>query len=153
MSYITKAGRAQLERRLADLAEQREIAQKQVHDAREQGDLSENFAYTSGKAKLREIDAQERKILPMLNYILAHPSSADMVEIGSLTHVLIDEVERIFKITGEMEESPHENVKAIAYNTPVAQKLLGCTIGDKVQITTPNGERIYEITAIAIPEE
>lgn len=135
---LTKEDRAKLEKELDYLINVRrpEII-KQIQDAREQGDLSENADYDAAKNEQGHIEEQIQKIKAKLdNSVLIDDKSVNtkVVSVGSTVtfYDFEDKREYTFKIVGS-EGSDPENFK-ISNDSPLAKSILGLKIGDHVEI-------------------
>ncbi len=74
--------------------------------------------------------------------------SGDRIKFGA-TVKLIDEdteEERTYMIVGEPEADVRSGKLSIG--SPIARALIGKTIGDTVQVSTPGGGKSYEVTAV-----
>jgi transcription elongation factor GreA len=73
--------------------------------------------------------------------------SGDKVVFGA-TVTLIDEEEKKirYQLVGQTEADA--KVGRISYNSPLGRALIGRTVGEDVEVTTPAGERYYELAKI-----
>ncbi len=126
---------------------------RQIADARDKGDLSENAEYAAAKeaqgmlelkiSKLEDIVARSRILdeskidissVRLLNRVKIRNKSNDSV----MEYLIVPESEANFKLG------------KIAVSSPIAQGLIGKKVGDKVQIKVPSGIIEYEIISISI---
>ena len=126
---------------------------KEIETARGFGDLSENAEYQYAKEKqalLEKKIAELSEYLSKCEIISSPPASSDRVLFGSRVKVLnLDtEEEKIFKLVGE-KELDVKNGK-ISYKSPIAQALLGRSIGDDIEFITHTGEHYYELVDIIV---
>ena len=142
--HITAPGavilRSELERLLRD---ERPKTTKIVHEATKNGDRSENGDYIYGKRRLREIDRRIRHLTSRLNkaVIVKNPPH-DQSKIFFAAWIAVkDENGDIseYRIVGSDEASVEKNW--ISIDSPIAQRLLGKTIGDEVEAITPSGKK------------
>lgn len=110
---------------------------KQIQDAREQGDLSENADYDAAKNEQGRIEEQIQKIKHTLeNSTIIDSSSIDVnsVSIGCTVTIydFQDDKNYSFKIVGS-EGSDPENFK-ISNESPLAKSIIGLKNGDIVEI-------------------
>ncbi len=139
---ITKAGKEQLEKELADLKGPRrqEISRRLKH-AIENGDLSENADYISAK---EDQGFLEGRILEV-ETILANAEVVDepgvmtgKVQIGNKVTVQeAGEPEEVFELVGVSEVNTLQG--KISYESPIGSALLDKRVGDKVTVKTPGG--------------
>lgn len=122
-------------------------------EAREKGDLSENFEYHAAKreqAKLISRIRFKQKVLEFARVIDTNRLNSDMV--GLLTTVkltnLVKNVTMSYTIV-----SPHESnllEKKLSIKSPIAQALLGKKVGDIVEVTVPAGVQRFRIENIEL---
>lgn len=110
---------------------------KQIQDAREQGDLSENADYDAAKNEQGRIEEQIQKIKHILeNSTIIDSSTIDVnvVSIGCTVTVFDyqDNKEYSFTIVGS-EGSDPENFK-ISNESPLAKSIIGLKKGDTVEV-------------------
>jgi len=119
-----------------------------IAEARAHGDLSENAEYHSAKeaqgmneAKVSQLEDQ----LSRADVLEPKDMSGDSVKFGAtVTLDDIDTEEKVtYKIVGELEASVKDGKISIA--SPIARALIGKSVGDDVEVTTPKGHKSYEV--------
>ena len=151
---ITVEGAKKLQDELSDLINnKRQKVIQAIAEAREHGDLKENAEYHAAKEEQGHIEGRIQQIQAMLsNAEIIDVSKLDKsslkVVFGSTINVTdLDDDNKIkFKIVGDDEADIEQNL--ISYKSPVARALIGKTKGDFVTVTTPKGEKSYEITKV-----
>ena len=120
-----------------------------IAEAREHGDLKENAEYHAAReqqgfneGRIQEI---EGKLADAQVIDIAKIPVGEKVIFG-VTVTLLDaetDEETTYKIVGEDEA----DLKAgkISVMSPIARALIGKSVGDAVQVSTPGGDREYEI--------
>ena len=121
-----------------------------IEEARAHGDLSENAEYHAAKERQGQIEAMIADIDDRLSRALViDPTtlSGDKVVFGA-TVTLIDEEEKSirYQLVGQTEADAR--VGRISYNSPLGRALIGRVVGEEVEVTTPAGERYYELAKI-----
>ena len=121
-----------------------------IEETRAHGDLSENAEYHAAKERQGQIEAMIADIDDRLSRALViDPTtlSGDKVVFGA-TVTLIDEEEKKirYQLVGQTEADA--KVGRISYNSPLGRALIGRTVGEEVEVTTPAGERYYELAKI-----
>jgi transcription elongation factor GreA len=121
-----------------------------IEEARGHGDLSENAEYHAAKERQGQIEAQIAEIDDRLSRAMViDPTtlSGDKVVFGATVH-LLDENEKPIKyqIVGQTEADAR--VGRISYNSPLGRALIGRTVGDEVEVSTPSGDRYYAIEKV-----
>ena len=130
---------------------QRPAVIKAIAEAREHGDLSENAEYHAARERQSFIEGRVMELedrISRAEVIDVSRLSGDTVKFGA-TVTLADEdtdEETTYQIVGQDEA----DVKAgrISITSPLARSVIGKTVGDVVEVTTPNGSKSYEITNI-----
>jgi transcription elongation factor GreA len=149
---ITAAGASRLKEELKTLKTvERPAVIKAIAAAREHGDLSENAEYHAAREHQSFI---EGRILELEDQV----SRIDVIDVKALkgkdimfgaTVTVADEetdVERTYQIVGEYEADPSDG--RISVSSPIARALIGRKVGDSVEVTTPGGQKDYEIVKV-----
>ena len=152
-TLLTYAGLTKLEEELHDLKvnKRKEVAEK-IKEAREQGDLSENAEYDAAKDEQRDIEArieEIEKILKNAEVVVEDEVDYDKINVGCTVKVYDKtfEEEMEFKIVGSTEANSLEG--KISNESPVGQALMGCKVGDQVEVETQAGIMEYEVLHIS----
>ena len=124
---------------------------KAIAEARAHGDLSENAEYHAAREKQGFIEGRISEIeakLSMADIIDPKKLSGEIVRF-SATVTLTDEdddSQYTYQIVGA-DESDFAKGK-LSFASPLARALIGRTLGDSVEVTTPKGPRSYEIMKV-----
>ena len=126
---------------------------RQIQEAREKGDLSENAEYDAAKeaqGKLETKIAELKAILMDAKIIDTSKVNTDTVQI--LTKVEMKNVKTGAVMTYTLVSESEANLREgkISVKTPIAQGLLGKKVGDVATIKIPQGIIEIEITNISI---
>lgn len=142
-------------RKLADEVRQLKMIERPavieaIEVARAHGDLSENAEYHAAKERQGQIEAMIGDMEDQLSRALVIDPTAlsgDKVVFGA-TVTLIDEDDKKvrYQLVGQIEADA--KVGRISYNSPLGRALIGRKVGDEVEVTTPSGDRYYEIAKI-----
>jgi len=121
-----------------------------IEAARAHGDLSENAEYHAAKERQGQIEAMIADIDDQLSRAMViDPStlSGKKVVFGA-TVTLLDEDEKKIKyqLVGQSEADAKDG--KISYNSPLGRALIGREVGDEVEVTTPSGDRYYEVSKV-----
>lgn len=154
VTYLTKEGLKKLREELDNLMNvERPAISKQIGEAIEKGDISENAEYDAAK------DAQgmlEAKIAVIQNKI-ANARILDESKIGTsqvqiLNKVTIKNKKNNATMQYTLVPESEANLKEgkISVNTPIAKGLMGKKVGDIVDIKVPSGVIPFEIVEISI---
>ena len=148
-NYMTQAGYDKLIAEINELESvQRPEISRQIAEARDKGDLSENAEYDAAKEAQGLLEgkiAQLKATLANARIIDESRLSTDAVQI--LSKVTI----RNTKTNAELTYTLVSDSEAkISVNTPIAKGLMGKKKGDVVEVQTPGGLLSFEILEIAI---
>jgi len=152
--YMTREGYNKLVEEVSYLeSEKRPAISKQIAEARDKGDLSENAEYDAAKELQGIVEtkiAQLKSLISSARFIDESQISTDNVQI--LNKVTIRNTKTNQKMVYTLVSESEANLKAgkIAVNTPIGKGLLGKKVGDVVDIKVPNGLMTFEILDIAI---
>jgi transcription elongation factor GreA len=121
-----------------------------IEVARAHGDLSENAEYHAAKERQGQIEAMLGDIEDRLSRALViDPTtlSGDKVVFGATVTLLDEENKKVrYQLVGQTEANAR--VGRISYNSPLGRALIGRQKGDEVDVSTPAGDRSYEIAKI-----
>jgi transcription elongation factor GreA len=121
-----------------------------IAEARAHGDLSENAEYHAAKERQGQIEASIADIEDQLSRALViDPTtlSGNKVVFGA-TVTLIDEDDKKvrYQLVGQVEANARDG--RISYNSPLGRALIGREVGEEVEVSTPSGDRYYEIEKV-----
>lgn len=129
-----------------------EIA-RQIAEARDKGDLSENAEYDAAKEAQGMLEMKINQLkLTISEAKIIDPSKIKTDTVQVLTKVELKNVKNKAKMTYAIVPESEANLKAgkISVNTPIAQGLLGHKVGDVVKIKIPAGMLELEVLSISI---
>ena len=121
-----------------------------IEEARGHGDLSENAEYHAAKERQGHVeslivDLDDRLARAMV--IDPTTSSGDKIVFGATVHLKDENNKPIkYQIVGQTEADA--KIGRISYSSPLGRALIGRSVGDEVEVTTPAGERYYEISKL-----
>jgi transcription elongation factor GreA len=149
---MTPEGLERLEEELRRLrTAERPAIIRAIAEAREHGDLSENAEYHAARERQRFIEgrlAELEDILSRAEIIDASKLSGDVVRFGA-TVLLADEEteeEATYRLVGSYEADA--GAGRLSVTSPLGRALIGKTLGDVVEVTTPRGAKAYEVIRI-----
>jgi transcription elongation factor GreA len=146
--HITAEGRAKLEEELRDLVDNRRpVIVRRVSTARQEGDLSENFAYHDARRELGLLDGRVQTIESMLRHAqVMETTVGDVVGLGSTVTVRDEFGESTYVIVGPVEADVAGG--RISMVSPLGAALMGRTVGDEVSFSSPSGTRSAMIASV-----
>jgi len=152
-TYLTREGYNKLKEDLEKLLEQRPQIAKQIAEARDKGDLSENAEYDAAKEAQGMLEMKIAKLQETLsNAQIIDESKIDTSEVQMLTTVKLKNLKNSMVLSYTIVSENESNLKEgkIAINTPIAKGLLGKKVGDVVKIQVPSGVLEFEILDITL---
>jgi transcription elongation factor GreA len=121
-----------------------------IEEARGHGDLSENAEYHAAKERQGQIEAQIADIEDRLSRAMVidpKSLSGDKIVFGATVHLLDEDDKPVkYQIVGQTEADAR--IGRISYNSPLGRALIGRSVGDEVEVTTPSGDRYYAVEKI-----
>jgi transcription elongation factor GreA len=124
---------------------------REIEEAREHGDLSENAEFHAAKERQSHLDLQIREIddkLARAQVIEISKLTGDKVVFGATVSLYDGDTgdKVVYQIVGDHEAEP-KNGK-ISISSPIARALIGKSEGDDVQVRTPTGVRNFDILSV-----
>ncbi len=153
-AYFTQEGLDKLLKELHQLKSvERPSISRQIAEARDKGDLSENAEYHAAKEAQGLLELKISKMEDIVsNAKVIDPSTLDHSKVLILSKVKIknQKTGAILNYTIVTENEANLKEGRISVNSPVAKGLLGKKVGDKVKVATPAGEMGLEILEVSI---
>ena len=153
VSYYTQEGFNRLKEKLQELRTKgrAEIA-RQIAEARDKGDLSENAEYDAAKDAQGLLELEISKLEELIaNARILDETNIDTSKVSILSHVKIrntaNKMEVSYILVAEEEADLKQN--KISVKSPIGSGLLGKKVGEKAEITTPRGKMFFEILDIS----
>lgn len=150
--YFTKEGLEKLVKELHQLKSvERPSISKQIAEAKDKGDLSENAEYSAAKEAQGLLELRIAKMEDVLcNAQIVDRSKLDTSRVLILSRVSIKNVKNGATMNYTIVAENEANLKEgkISVNSPVARGLLGKKVGQKATVKTPAGEVTFEVLEI-----
>lgn len=154
VNYVTDTGLKKLKEELLQLESiERPLISKQIAEARDKGDLSENAEYDAAKEAQGLLEMRIAKLKDTIaNSRIIDETKIDTSKVQILNKVTIKNLKNNAQMTYTLVPETEADLKAskIAISTPIAQGLLGKKVGDKVEIKVPQGMVQFEIIDITL---
>jgi len=152
--YVTVEGLHKLKEELDQLRNiERPSISRQIADARDKGDLSENAEYAAAKEAQGMLELRISK----LEDIVTRSRILDESKIDTSSVRLLNRVKIRNKTNNSVmeylivpESEANFKMGKIAVSSPIAQGLIGRKVGDIVQIKVPSGTIPFEIISISV---
>ena len=153
VKYYTQEGFQKLKEELEHLesVERPEIS-RQIAEARDKGDLSENAEYDAAKNAQGMLELQIAKLQEEIrNARIIDESKMDTSKVLILSVVKIKNLKINAMMTYTLVPENEADLKAgkISVSSPIAKGLLGKKVGDKAEIQVPAGKMTFEIIEIS----
>ena len=152
ISYYTQEGFDKLKDELNTLKTSgRTDMARQIAEARDKGDLSENAEYHAAKERQSFIEGRIGELSYKIgNAKVIDPSSVSKDVVRFASRVLVEnldtEEEQEYMIVGEDEADIKKG--KISVSSPLGSALIGKELGEEAIVQAPGGKRIYEIIDI-----
>ena len=150
---ITLQGLENLKKELVDLKNvKRPKIILAIAEARAHGDLKENAEYHAA----REQQAQTESKIIEIGDVIARANVIDVTKLDKSDKVVFgctvkvleieNNIKKIYKIVGKLEADISKNL--IYFRSPIGKALIGKNKNDLVVVTTPSGEKNFEIVEV-----
>jgi transcription elongation factor GreA len=153
VSYYTEEGLKRLKDELNDLKVRgRADMARQIAEARDKGDLSENAEYDAAKDAQGHLELKISKLDDVVaNARVLDASSIDTSQVSIMTKVKIKNSKNGATLSYSIVAEEEADLKTgkISVKSPIGKGLLGKKIGDKATIQVPAGAMEFEILAIS----
>ena len=152
--YVTEEGLNNLKAELDKLRSiERPSISKQIAEARDKGDLSENAEYSAAKEAQGLLEMKISKLEDMVaRSRIIDESKIDTTSVQILNKVKIRNLSNNVIMEYQLVPESEANFKQgkIAVSSPIAKGLIGKKVGDVVEIKVPSGIIPFEIIAISL---
>ena len=149
---MTAGGLKSLEDELKRLrGEERPAVIKAIEVAREHGDLSENAEYHAARDRQSFIEGRLAELEDMISradVIDPKALSGKIVRFGATVKLADEDTdeESTYQIVGSHEADVDSG--RLSLTSPLARALIGKTVSDSVEVTTPGGSKSYEVLKV-----
>jgi transcription elongation factor GreA len=154
ITYLTEEGLKKLQEDLVRLKTiERPNISKQIAEARDKGDLSENAEYDAAKDAQGLLELKIGKMEELLaSARLIDESKLDISKVSVLCKVKIKNMSNNAEMNYMLVAENEADLKTgrISVGSPIGKGLLGKRIGEIAEITTPAGILKFEVLEIAL---
>ncbi|MBC7565931.1 MAG: transcription elongation factor GreA [Pedobacter sp.] len=152
VTYYTQDGLDKLKAEIHQMKTTgRQQISKAIAEARDKGDLSENAEYDAAKEAQGLHEAKIAKLGNTLSTArLIDESKLDLSKVLALSIVKIKNIKNGTTMSYQLVAESEADLKTgkISVKSPIAQGLLGKSVGDKTEIQVPAGKIEFEILEI-----
>ena len=154
ISYYTADGLQRLQKELNELQTKgrTEIA-KQIAEARDKGDLSENAEYDAAKDAQGLLELRIFKLEEVVgNARILDETKIDISQVSILSKVKIKNTKNGMIVTYIIVSEEEADLKTgkISVKSPIGKGVLGKKIGDRATVDAPAGTMEFEILDISL---
>ena len=154
LSYYTKEGLERLKKELSELKTKgRHDIAKQIAEARDKGDLSENAEYDAAKDAQGLLELKISKLETVVgNARVIDEASLDTSKVSILSKVKIKNKKNNITVTYTLVSEEEADLKAnrISIKSPIGQGLMGKKPGEIAVVKAPGGTMEFEILDISL---
>lgn len=151
-TYLSHEGMENLKAELADLRTKgRAEMARQIAEARDKGDLSENAEYDAAKEAQGHLEAKIAKLEDMLsNARVMDSANVDTSKVSVMCNVKLKNLKDKKTVTYQIVSEKEADLKSgrISVGSPIGKGLLGKLVGEVAEITVPAGTLKFEILEI-----
>ena len=152
-NYFTQEGLDKLKIELNQLVSvERPSISKQIAEARDKGDLSENAEYDAAKEAQGLLELRISKLEDVVRHAkLIDESKLDNSKVLILSKVKMKNGKTGSIVTYTLVPENEADLKSgkISIDSPISKGLLGKSVGDKAEIKVPSGIMEFEILEIS----
>lgn len=153
IKYYTAEGLQKLKEELSRLTSvERPAISRQIAEARDKGDLSENAEYAAAKEAQSMLELKISKLQEMMgNARLIDERKLDNTKILIFTTVKLRNTSNGQEVSYTLVPENEANIRngKLSVSSPVAKGLLGKSLGEIVEIAIPAGKIHFEIIDIS----
>jgi len=153
VSYVTEEGLTRMKRELEQMINiDRPAISRQIAEARDKGDLSENAEYDAAKDAQGMLEARIHKLEETIRHSrVLDESRVDTSSIQILNKVKLKNLKNNAVVEYILVSESEANLKEgkIAITTPIGKGLIGKKKGNIVEIQVPAGKLQFEVLEIS----
>ncbi|MDR2520719.1 MAG: transcription elongation factor GreA [Bacteroidales bacterium OttesenSCG-928-I14] len=154
VNYITKEGYDNLIKEVEYLeSKERPLVVKQISEAREKGDLSENAEYDAAREAQNMLESK----IVQLRFLIANSRLIDRDNVQTDSVQILNKVtlrnikdNQIVIYTLVSDAEINLKIGKISVNTPIGRGLIGKKVGEIAEIKVPSGIVLFEIVNISV---
>jgi transcription elongation factor GreA len=154
ITYLTEEGLKKLQEELNHLKSvERPSISRQIAEARDKGDLSENAEYDAAKDAQGLLELKISKMEELVASVrIIDETKLDTSKVSVLCRVRIRNVANKAEMTYTLVAENEADLKSgkISVSSPIGKGLLGKKVGEVADITTPGGIMKFEVLEIGL---
>lgn len=154
INYVSKEGLEKMQKDLHEMKYvQRPFISKQIADARDKGDLSENAEYHAAKEDQGLLEARIAQLEDLITRTrVIDESKLDNSKVMMLSKVKVMNLNTKKEMVYTMVSDSEADFKTgkISIKSPIGAGLMGKKVGDVAEVTAPAGVIKFEIVEISL---
>lgn len=154
VSYYTEEGLQKLKDELQELKTKgRADMAKQIAEARDKGDLSENAEYDAAKDAQGLMEMRIAELEGLIgNARIKKQEDVDLSKVSILSTVKIKNVKNGMEVKYTLVSEKEADLKSgkISYESPIGKGLLNKKVGEIAEVVAPAGKMEFEILDITL---
>ncbi len=154
ITYLTEEGLKKLQEELNHLKTvERPSISRQIAEARDKGDLSENAEYDAAKDAQGLLELKISKMEELVASVrIIDESKLDTSKVSVLCKVKIRNISNKAEMTYVLVAENEADLKSgkISVSSPIGKGLLGKKVGEIADIVTPGGVMKFEVLEISL---
>ena len=152
-TYLTSEGLENLKSEVYELRTKgRAEMARQIAEARDKGDLSENAEYDAAKEAQGHLEAKIAKLEGILaNARVMEASNVDTSKVSVMCNVKLKNMKDKKTLQYQLVSEKEADLKTgkISVNSPIGKGLLGKHVGEVAEITVPAGKLQFQVLEIS----
>ena len=153
IKYFTEEGLQKLKAEVEQLVSvERPSISRQIGEARDKGDLSENAEYDAAKEAQGLLELKISKMQEVVrNARIIDESKMDSTKVYILSTVKIKNMNNGMEMTYTLVPENEADLKKgkISVSSPISKGLLGKKVGDTADIKVPSGLMVFEVIEVS----
>lgn len=154
MNYVSKEGMEKLQKELHEMKYvQRPFIAKQIADARDKGDLSENAEYHAAKEDQGLLEARIAQLEDLITRTrIIDESKLDTSKVMMLSKVKVMNMNTKKEMVYTMVSDSEADFKSgkISIKSPIGSGLMGKKVGEVAEVNAPAGTIKFEVLEISL---
>ncbi len=154
VNYVSKEGFEKMQKELHEMKfVQRPFISKQIADARDKGDLSENAEYHAAKEDQGLLEARIAQLEDLITRTrIIDESKLDTSKVMMLSKVKVLNMNTKKEVVYTMVSDSEADFKTgkISIKSPIGAGLMGKKVGEVAEVTAPAGVIKFEVLEISL---
>lgn len=147
-SFVSEEVLEKLKADLENLKSQRKEIAERLKKSAGFGDLTENSEYQQAREDKETLETKIMELEKKIKNVQVKKKLDSNGKVSFYSQVQVKNNNDFLEFTLVSPEDASFKERKISYESPLGQGLLGKKKGDKIKITTPEGDKEYEILSI-----